>query len=102
MLASCLATAVTLNNLFAQFLQKLFNNRLSKCVVLGCTSGVAFMMSLLNFSGITTILIPILDTIYPGIIVYTLINLVHPNQHVIKRVAFYGITAFMIAIILCT
>lgn len=94
--ASCLATAIALNNLFANFLHKVFNKRIPKEIVLAFTTGIAFLMSLLNFSGITAILVPILNVIYPGIIIFTLFSLVYPKPHKAKIVLFYVVTIGMI------
>ncbi len=96
MWTSCLATAVALNTLFADFLRMIVKDRVSKTVMLSLTTGVAFSMSLLDFSGITAILVPILNVIYPGIILFTLFSLVHPKPHQGKRIIFYSVTAIMI------
>jgi LIVCS family branched-chain amino acid:cation transporter len=94
--ASCLATAVALNNLFANFLKTFFKNKISKEIILTLTTGTAFLMSLLNFSGITAILVPILDVIYPGIIIFTLFSLFYPKPHKAKAILFYGVTFMML------
>ncbi|MES2253074.1 MAG: branched-chain amino acid transport system II carrier protein [Pseudomonadota bacterium] len=97
MIASCLATAVALNTLFANFLRMISKDRVSKTVMLALTTGTAFLMSLLDFSGITAILVPILNVIYPGVILLTLFSLLHPKPHRGKMIVFYGVTAIMIA-----
>lgn len=93
---SCLATAVALNTLFADFLKMLLNNRVSKPVMLALTTATAFFMSLLDFSGITKILVPILNIIYPGIILFTLFSLAYPKPHRGKAIIFYSVTIIMI------
>lgn len=93
---SCLATAVALNTLFADFLTVLFKNRISKPVMLALTTTTAFFMSLLDFSGITAILVPILNVIYPGIILFTLFSLAYPKPHPGKAILFYGVTSIMV------
>ncbi len=94
---SCLTTATALNNLYAGFLHKLFNLKKHHfSYVLAATSIVSFALSLLDFKGISAILTPILDVIYPGLIMFTLASLIYPYPHILKRIAFYGITIVMI------
>ncbi len=94
---SCLATATALNNLYADFLHKTFKlESASFPWVLAGTSLISFIVSLLDFQGISAFLTPILVVIYPGLIAFTLISLVYPKPHAIKQIAFYGITCVMI------
>ncbi len=94
---SCLATATALNNLYAEFLHRIFKLNPEKFVyVLAATTIVSFLLSLLNFKGITAFLIPILEIIYPGLIVFTLMSLVYPKPHILKKVFFYGMTLIML------
>ncbi len=94
---SCLTTATALNNLYAGFLHKLFNLKDNSFhYVLAATSIISFALSLLDFKGISAFLTPILDVIYPGLIAFTVVSLIHPHPHILKRVAFYGITVVMI------
>jgi LIVCS family branched-chain amino acid:cation transporter len=64
--------------------------------VLASTSFISFSLSLLDFKGISAFLTPILDVIYPGLIIFTVASLIHPHPHILKRVTFYGITVAMI------
>jgi len=94
---SCLTTATALNNLYAGFLHKLFKLEDNYFYyVLAATSFISFALSLLDFKGISAILTPILDVIYPGLIIFTVASLIHPFPHVLKRIAFYGVTVGMI------
>jgi LIVCS family branched-chain amino acid:cation transporter len=94
---SCLTTATALNNLYADFLRKLFKLKEAHfCYVLMATSLISFALSLLDFKGIAAFLSPILDVIYPGLIVFTIASLIYPRPHILKRVAFYSITVMMI------
>ena len=94
---SCLATATALNNLYADFLHKLFKLKSTSFPwVLASTSLISFALSLLDFHGISAFLMPILEVIYPGLIAFTLISLAYPKPHVVKQITFYGITGAMI------
>lgn len=94
---SCLTTATALNNLYAEFLHKLFKLKNDYfCYVLAITSIVSFSLSLLDFKGISAILTPILGVIYPGLIAFTVSSLIYPHPHILKRLAFYGSTFLMI------
>ena len=48
------------------------------------------------FKGIAAFLAPILEAIYPGLIVFTIGSLIYPRPHILKRVAFYSVTLAMI------
>ena len=94
---SCLTTATALNNLYADFLRKLFKLKDTHfCYVLMSTSFISFALSLLDFKGIAAFLSPILDVIYPGLIIFTVASLIYPHPHILKRVVFYSITIVMI------
>lgn len=95
---SCLTTATALNNLYADFLHKILKLKQEDFLyVLATTTIISFLLSLLNFQGITAFLIPILKIIYPGLIIFTLISLMYPNPHIIKKISFYGVTLLMFA-----
>jgi LIVCS family branched-chain amino acid:cation transporter len=94
---SCLTTATALNNLYADFLHKLFKLKDDHFwYVLAITSTISFALSLLDFKGIAAILTPILGIIYPGLIVFTISSLIYPRPHILKRIAFYGTTIGMV------
>lgn len=94
---SCLTTATALNNLYAHFLHKLLklkNQHFKK--ILALTSFASFILSLLDFRGISSFLTPILEIIYPGLIVFTIASLFYPRPHILKKVAFYSVTTAVI------
>lgn len=94
---SCLTTATALNNLYADFLHKLLKLKQEHFVyVLMFTTVLSFLISLLNFQGITAFLVPVLKVLYPGLIIFTLISLVYPKPHSIKKISFYGVTLMML------
>lgn len=73
---ACFTTAVVLTSLFADFFrhevcQEKVNIPVSLCVTLV----IAFCVSTLEFSGIAAFLAPILETLYPALIVLTLVNI---------------------------
>ena len=97
MFFSCLATAVALNNLYAKYLcniLKLQDNAFP--VVLFFVVLLSFAMSLLDFSGITAFLVPILEISYPGLIVLTIIGIFYRKHHKAKMYIFWIITVLMI------
>lgn len=73
---ACLTTAVVLASLYTDFLQKeVFKNRLSSLWALLITLAIGFSISTLNFSGIAAFLGPLLEAIYPALIIFTLLNI---------------------------
>lgn len=73
---ACLTTAIALTSLFAEFLQKeIAANKMSNTVSLMITLAIAFLVSNLEFSGIANFLGPILEMIYPALIVLTVVNI---------------------------
>ena len=73
---ACFTTAVVLTSLFADFFrQEVSKNLINVPVSLGVTLGIAFGVSTLEFSGIAAFLAPILETLYPALIVLTLVNI---------------------------
>lgn len=75
---ACLTTAIVLTSLFADFLQKeVSNKRLGNKRALLITLAISFLISTLDFAGIASFLGPILETIYPALIMLTLVNLTH-------------------------
>lgn len=97
MLFSCLTTAVALNNIYARYLVGLL--RISEqrfpYVLLG-TTGISFILSLLDFKGIASFLAPALEVSYPGIIWLTLLSIFSNGWKTTKKAGFYLITAYMI------
>lgn len=94
---SCLATATALNNLYADFLHRLFKRESSSFSwILGGTSLISFAISLLDFRGISAFLTPILNVLYPGLIAFTLASLAYPRPHLAKCIIFYIVTCAML------
>jgi LIVCS family branched-chain amino acid:cation transporter len=74
---ACLTTAVVLTSLFADFFRKeMVKEKVSNNFSLMLTLGIAFLVSLLEFAGIAKILGPILEVIYPALIVLTGLNII--------------------------
>lgn len=73
---ACLTTAVVLASLFADFLRKeVSKEKIKPAFALVTTLAIAFSISTLEFSGIARIIGPILEIIYPALIVLTLLNI---------------------------
>ena len=75
---ACLTTAIALNTVFCEFIYKdLFKLKLSfkKCLILSLS--ITFLMSTLEFKGISSFLAPILSILYPGLIILTFYNLAY-------------------------
>lgn len=73
---ACFTTAVVLATLFADFLKtEVARNRISDHVSMGITLIIAFLISTLDFAGIARFLAPILEAIYPALIVLTILNI---------------------------
>lgn len=75
---ACLTTAIVLTSLFAEFLKKeVTQDKIKLSTALITTLGIAFFTSTLEFSGIARILGPILEAIYPALIVLTVLSIFH-------------------------
>jgi len=75
---ACLTTAVTLAIVFAEFIQKeLFGSRVKYSFVLLITLVIAFAVSNLGFSGIMTMIAPVLAIWYPGLLVLSVLNILY-------------------------
>lgn len=73
---SCLTTIVALTTVFTDFLyEHIFKKRLKRPFCLAITILISFLMSNLGFSGIATLLSPILFYLYPLLILLTFINI---------------------------
>lgn len=97
---SCITTAVALNQIYAKYLCNLFRLKdNSYPFVLALTTLTSFCISTLDFNGISKILGPILNILYPALIVLTLTSIffvgknidTHPWKKYIKPVCFYGV-----------
>lgn len=75
---ACLTTAIALISAFADFIQsEVFQGRGSYKIILALSLFATFLISTLEFSGISQFLGPILEICYPGLIVLTLLNIFH-------------------------
>ncbi len=74
---ACLTTAIALISSFSEFVHKeVFRERLSYKIILAGSLLITFVVSTLNFNGISAFLGPILQIIYPGLIVLTIFNII--------------------------
>jgi LIVCS family branched-chain amino acid:cation transporter len=75
---ACLTTAIALCRVFTDFFhEKLFKEKIKYSYCLIGFLIVTFLLSTLNFDGITKVLNPILIIIYPAIIVLSCMNILH-------------------------
>ncbi len=75
---ACFTTAIVLVSLFADFLKKeIFKAKVGDRVSILITLCIGFLVSILGFSGIARILGPIVEVIYPALIVMTVVNIGH-------------------------
>ena len=75
---ACLTTAVVLTSLFADFLRKeVLKEKIGNSHALLITLGIGFLVSILGFSAIARFLGPVLELIYPALIVLTVVNISH-------------------------
>lgn len=97
--ASCMTTAVALNNIYARYLCYLFRCDETRFpMFLSMTTMVSFSLSLLDFRGIANFLVPLLEISYPGLIALTLVSIFMPTCKRIKKYAFWTITLLMAAL----
>lgn len=75
---TCLTTAIALTVVCAEFLQKrITKSRLSYEWSLVAVLGVTVLVSTLEFTGIVKLLAPVLEIVYPSILVLCVINIFH-------------------------
>jgi len=75
---ACLTTAVALASLFAEFLRHdVSKNKIPHWLSLVITLVISFAVSTLEFAGIARFLGPILEAVYPALIVLTVVNIAH-------------------------
>jgi LIVCS family branched-chain amino acid:cation transporter len=73
---ACFTTAVVLTTLFADFFRdEVCNHKVKPAISILVTLSIAFWISTFEFSGIAAFLAPILETLYPALIVLTLVNI---------------------------
>ncbi|MES2200406.1 MAG: branched-chain amino acid transport system II carrier protein [Chlamydiota bacterium] len=75
---ACFTTAIVLASLFSDFLQKeVFKEKINHHASILITLAIGFFVSTLGFSGIARFLGPVLEVIYPALIMLTLVNIAH-------------------------
>ncbi len=75
---ACLTTAIALASIFADYLRKdLMKERISPIGSLGATLIVTAALANLGFAGILRIMGPILEVLYPSLIILCLFNIAH-------------------------
>jgi len=75
---ACFTTAIVLTSLFADFLKKeVTKDKINNSTAIFTTLAIAFFTSTLEFSGIAKVLGPILEAIYPALIVLTVLSIFH-------------------------
>ena len=73
---ACLTTAIVLTSLFADFLRtEVLRSKIGNAQSILLTLAIGFLVSTLEFSGITRFLGPVLETIYPALIALTIVNI---------------------------
>jgi LIVCS family branched-chain amino acid:cation transporter len=96
---ACLTTAITLASIFADYLQvEICKKKIKPNVALIVTLVACMLFANLGFSGIVALLAPILQVVYPGLIVLTVFNFLHSMYgfNMVKTPVF---AAFAIALI---
>ena len=74
---ACLTTATALISVFADFMQReVFKEKVSYKITLAGSLVITFIVSTFQFTGISTFLGPVLQMMYPALILLTMINIV--------------------------
>lgn len=97
---SCLTTAIALNSIYAQYILSIsyLDKKYFKIILLISTC-ISYIISLLDFNGISRFLAPILKIAYPSLIVLTFLSIFLYDKHnKIKTIIFYAIILIMIYI----
>ncbi len=72
---ACLTTAIALAAVFSEFLQQeVLQSRISYKTALIFTVLVTFVVSTLGFGGIVDVLAPVVEVLYPGLLILCLVN----------------------------
>lgn len=75
---ACLTTAIVLASLFADFLRtEVTHHKIGNKTSLAITLGISFLISTLDFGGIASFIGPVLEAIYPSLIVLTIVNIIN-------------------------
>lgn len=92
-ITACLTTAITLASIFADYLRKdLCKEKISATSALIATLATTTLFANLGFGGIAAFLGPILQIVYPGLILLTLLNLFHAlyGYRMVKSPVFFA------------
>ncbi|MHA1558694.1 MAG: branched-chain amino acid transport system II carrier protein [Alphaproteobacteria bacterium] len=76
LIVSCLATATILTSLFVDFMHRYLNKYLSRAYCIFITITISYILSLLGFHKLCSILGKILEFIYPLLIIYAIMQVV--------------------------
>lgn len=73
---ACIATATALTDVTTNFLyEHLFKRKISRTICLVGTLVVTFAMTIMGFSGIMKIALPVLEVLYPALIIYSVVSI---------------------------
>lgn len=87
---SCFTTAIALSNIYARYVcteLKITDKKYP--IVLLITMSLSFVMSLLDFKGISSFLSPLLTIFYPSLIALTFLSIMFKNYKILKKIVFY-------------
>lgn len=90
-LFACLTTVIALTSIFSEFIKReIFKDRVRFESSLVLTLGLASIVSLARFDGIVAFLLPIMEVIYPSLIVLCLVNIASRllNRQAYPRLSF--------------
>lgn len=97
---ACLTTEIALAAIFAEYLRKnLCREKISYEWALILTLFVAFLVSTLQFEGITALLAPLLKVCYPALIVLTVLNILY-KLYAFKPVKLFVYGTFLVSLFL--
>lgn len=89
---SCLTTAVALNSIYAQYLCSFkYVGTKRYPIILAITTIISFIISMLDFKNIATILGPLLNISYPSLIALTIMSILFRDYKKIKMFVFYAL-----------
>ena len=75
---ACFTTAIVLASLFADFLrEEVLGNKIGNGTALFITLTIGFFVSTLDFAGISSFIGPVLEAVYPALIMLTVVNIVN-------------------------
>lgn len=95
-LFACMTTAMVLTALFADFLrEEVLQNKIGNKPALIATLTIAFIISTFDFAGIAGFLGPVLEAIYPALIMLTLVNIA--NKFLGKKATHWPFTLTLVA-----